>query len=567
MLTRDSWKANLMIDDKLAAAPFNLDGEALAWVEDAFVRLSLDEKVAQLFILPVFGNDPAALEQLKRLKPGGITRFFGPASAADELRNFRAFREASVVPPFITADLEGSRMSLPFGTPVLNPLGLAAVDDVAATRTVSRIIAEEAHAIGINWSFTPVIDINQAFRSAIVATRSFGSDVGVIERHALAQIDEFQKRGIAATVKHWPGEGYDDRDQHLVTTVNPLSLAEWEATFGRLYRAAIAAGVMAVMSAHIAFPAFVRSLDPDAGIEPYRPASVSKALNLTLLRERLGFNGLIISDATPMGGLSAWSSYDAAMPEIIANGCDVILFPPDPERHMDIVRRAVEDGTIPQARFEEAVMRVLGLKAALGLHKEDSRTDSERLDAIGTKANRVAADAITRRAPTLVKDAQNLLPLDRVKHKRILVFSGGIVHPLGGNALFILPGLLRAEGFEVTTYAPGVAVTREAFDLVLYLFGDETLLTRSHIFIDWMKLAGGSLNVAMARPWHDIPTVMISFGYPYLLYDAPRVPTYINAYSTMDSTQRAVVDALLGYVAWNRNSPVDPFCGLEDARY
>jgi beta-N-acetylhexosaminidase len=556
-----------MIDDKLAAAPFNLDGEALAWVEDAFVRLSLDEKVAQLFILPVFGNDPAALEQLKRLKPGGITRFFGPASAADELRNFRAFREASVVPPFITADLEGSRMSLPFGTPVLNPLGLAAVDDVAATRTVSRIIAEEAHAIGINWSFTPVIDINQAFRSAIVATRSFGSDVGVIERHALAQIDEFQKRGIAATVKHWPGEGYDDRDQHLVTTVNPLSLAEWEATFGRLYRAAIAAGVMAVMSAHIAFPAFVRSLDPDAGIEPYRPASLSKALNLTLLRERLGFNGLIISDATPMGGLSAWSSYDAAMPEIIANGCDVILFPPDPERHMDIVRRAVEDGTIPQVRFEEAVMRVLGLKAALGLHKEDSRTDSERLDAIGTKANRVAADAITRRAPTLVKDAQNLLPLDRVKHKRILVFSGGIVHPLGGNALFILPGLLRAEGFEVTTYAPGVAVTREAFDLVLYLFGDETLLTRSHIFIDWMKLAGGSLNVAMARPWHDIPTVMISFGYPYLLYDAPRVPTYINAYSTMDSVQRAVVDALLGYVAWNRNSPVDPFCGLEDARY
>src|SRR5664279_2053097 len=115
-------------------------------------------------------------------------------------------------------------MSLSFGTPVLNPLGLAAVDDVEAT---AAIMAEEARAIGVNWSFTPVIDINKAFRSAIVGTRGFGSDVARIERQALTQIAVFQAAGVAATVKHWPGEGYDDRDQHLVTTVNPLSLDEW----------------------------------------------------------------------------------------------------------------------------------------------------------------------------------------------------------------------------------------------------------------------------------------------------------------------------------------------------
>ena len=204
-------------------------------------------------------------------------------------------------------------MSLPFGTAVPNPLGLAAVDDVAATERISGDHGREARAIGVNWSFTPVIDINQAFRSAIVGTRSFGSDVDLIERHALAAIRAFQREGVAATVKHWPGEGYDDRDQHLVTTANPLGVEEWEATFGRLYRAAIEAGVMSVMSAHIAFPAFVRSLEPEAGLEAFRPASVSRLLNVELLRRRLGFNGLIVSDATPMAGFGAWASRDVTI--------------------------------------------------------------------------------------------------------------------------------------------------------------------------------------------------------------------------------------------------------------
>ena len=154
---------------------------------------------------------------------------------------------------------------------MLNPLGLAAVDDIEATAEISRIMAEEARAAGINWTFTPVVDINAAFRSAIVATRGFGSDVDTIERHALIQLKVFQEHGIAATAKHWPGEGYDDRDQHLVTTVNPQTIEEWERTFGRLYRAAIKAGVLSVMSGHIAFPAFVkfdRSEGGNGGVPP-----------------------------------------------------------------------------------------------------------------------------------------------------------------------------------------------------------------------------------------------------------------------------------------------------------
>jgi beta-N-acetylhexosaminidase len=140
------------------------------------------------------------------------------------------------------------------------------------------------------------------------------------------------------------------------------------------------------------------------------------------------------------------------------------------------------------------------------------------------------------------------------------------VHLLAPAGPFVLPDLLAREGFEVTPYTPGLGLEPRDFDLVLYLFGDETLLTRGSILIDWMKLAG-HLFGAMDRPWHDVPTAMISFGYPYLLYDAPRVPTYINAYGTHERVQEAVLECLMGRAPFAGRSPVDPFCGLEDARY
>ena len=317
-------------------------------------------------------------------------------------------------------------MSLAFGTEVPNPLALAAINDEAASREIARIMADEAQVMGLNWSFTPVLDINAAFRSPIVATRGFGSDLATIKRHALAQIEVFQSKGLAATVKHWPGEGHDDRDQHLVTTVNPLTLPEWEVTHGALYRAAIDAGVLSVMSAHIAFPAFVRALHPDAGIEAFRPASVSAILNNDLLRGHLGFNGLIVSDATPMAGFGAWGSRAEMLPQIIENGCDLILFSVDPAADLALIKAAIADGRISAARLQAALIRVLGLKAALGLHKTPFTPAKSLAAQLGRPTDRAAAQAITNRAPTLVKDVQGMLPLSPTKTKRLLIVSGGI---------------------------------------------------------------------------------------------------------------------------------------------
>ncbi len=181
-------------------------------------------------------------------------------------------------------------------------------------------------------------------------------------------------------------------------------------------------------------------------------------------------------------------------------------------------------------------------------------------------ADRALVDRVTRAAPTLVKDVQGLLPLTPDRHRRVLVMSTGVVFPfLPAPLPFALPEMLRQAGFEVTMHKGG-PVDPAACDLILILSGEETLLTRGRIFLDWLKLTG-HFGAAMQRHWHDVPTLLVSFGYPYLLYDAPRMPAVVNAYSTTETMQRAVCDLLLGNGVWNRASPVDAFCGLEDARY
>lgn len=552
------------IDHILSAAPFNLDAAARDWVRTTLEGMDRTAKVKQLFVHICFGTGTEVVERITALAPAGFTKFFGPDADA-ELDTLDALRGAALIPYLVSADLEGSRMSPSFGTEVPNPLALAAVDDVQASGTIARIMAEEARAAGINWSFTPVIDINALFRSPIVATRGLGSDPDRIRDHALAHIHGLQAKGVAATVKHWPGEGHDDRDQHLVTTINPLSIDDWNATHGALYRAAIEAGVMSVMSAHIAFPAYVLAHDPNAGVEAYRPASTSALLNQTLLRGELGFNGVIVSDATPMAGLGAWAHRDVTLPEVVSSGCDIILFSDEPEADIARIEAALADGRISAERLDEAMVRVLGLKAALGLHQTGKApADRSRL---ANSASDEAARKITARAPTLVKDVQGILPLSPAHHRRVLVYTTGIVTPLHGDGMpMIFPDLLRAEGFDVTLYDPTARPDPRQFDLVLYVMAEETLLTRGRIFLDWNRLTGGMFG-AMVRPWHEVPTALISFGYPYYLYDAPRLPCVVNAYATMDSMQRATLDCLLGRAPFLGKNPVDPFCGQPDARF
>jgi beta-N-acetylhexosaminidase len=554
----------------LARAPFSLDAEALAWVASTRDALSTEQKVRQLFNLACHGDDPAQIEQLASLKVGGITRF-GGTSLEQSWQGTRTLIERSEIPLLISGDIEGGAIGNPFATRITNQLGLAAAGSAALSEEAVNVLAAEARALGYNWTFTPVLDINAAFRSAIVATRSYGSDVDTIIEQALVNVRTFQRHGIAATGKHWPGEGFDDRDQHLVTTINPLDMDAWRLRFGRIYQTLIDAGVLTVMSAHIALPAYARQHGA-AGLELYRPASVSRFLNMDLLRGELGFNGLIVSDASAMAGLSSWAERAECVPELISSGCDVLLFPSPFETDFANVMKALSDGRITEARLEDAVTRVLGLKAALGLHRQsadelipplaESRRTVRHATHLDVEA-RTASAAIT-----LVKDAHQTLPLDLQRHRRIVVltdpersgFAGQPAMPL------VVQQLLGERGFDVRAFDAANPPTPANTDLVLYLLAQESLLVHSHIYLDWARVHG-DWRGGMRRYWHDLPCALVSFGHPYYLYDAPRMPCVINAYTAIEPVQHALVRKLLGEEPFTGQQPVDAFCGLPDARF
>ncbi|WP_423603605.1 glycoside hydrolase family 3 protein [Sphingomonas sp. MS122] len=552
--------------------PLALGVEDRAWVDRQLATLSADEKIGQLFIFAAEQDTVEEVAGLAALKPGGIHRFPGH-DLTNAWSATRAAIDSAETPVVISGDIEGGTISYRFSTAIPNQLGIAACDDLALTAELARIVAEESAALGYNWSFTPVIDINAAWRNPVVGTRSYGSDLGRIGDQARAYIQALQVRGVAATAKHWPGDGYDDRDQHLVTTVNPLDMESWEAGFGKLYRRVIADGVMTVMSAHIALPAFIRSLLPDAGREAFRPASVSHLLNQVLLRERLGFRGLIVSDATGMAGLTSWADREERVPAVIENGCDMFLFSRSPAEDVGLMTKGLREGRLSEARLEAAVERILAFKAKLGLHRMST---DERLPPLGTvrehlstAANRNVAERAAGQGITLVKDRQGLLPLDPARHRRVVVIEdAGWSFFVGAQPrnLDAFKEALRVEGFEVRDFDPDHRPTREDADLIVYLAGQEATPSLGNIFLDWAKLHGGSRK-AMHRFGPEIPTLMISLGQPYYLFDAPDMATYINAYCGLESVQRALVPRLLGREAFSGVSPVDPFCGLEQLQW
>jgi len=555
--------------ESLRDAPYHLDDASLAWVASKLESMDLDTRLRQLFVLALLGDDLGAAAGIAAFRAGGVVRAPGPIPEAAFAATVRSISGARV-PMLVAADIEGG-VNHPASLPAApNAMAVAAAADTELAFAAFHQMALDAKAQGFNWSLGPVLDLSANFRSAIVGTRSFGTDPDVVGTLAAAYVGAMQTSGLAATAKHWPGDGYDERDQHLVTTVNPLTLEEWDSGPGRLYRQMISKGVLSVMSAHIALPAFARR-SGETGGELFRPASVSKHLNQTLLRERLGFRGVIVSDASAMAGLTSWGGPEHTIPQLIANGCDVLLFSVDPERDLALLHAAVDRGQLSPERIEDAVLRILGMKAALGLHGKDApSTDGWRPESSErTTQRRTVYEEVASRAVTLVKDTRGTLPLTTSAHRRIAVLEQPPRPVLPGMpppSIEPLIAALRARGFEVIRPAPGKGLPLDSADALLYVLTQESMLTVSEARVDWGRLHGGFPS-SMARPWQEKPSVMVSFGHPYHLFDAPRMPVYVNAYACTPELQEAVIRKLVGEEPLLGTSPVDAFCGSEQARH
>lgn len=563
-----------MIDYK--GNPFYLDDEQIRWVEDTLAEMNLEEKVGQLFCVLFRTADVEEYERIFGLmKPGACMYRTVPLEKAVRFGNL--LREKSKIPMLVAANLEkGGNGIVEEGTLLGSPMEVAATGDIAFGEKLATVCAEEGGAVGANWAFAPIIDIDRNYHNPITNTRTFGSNPERVRDLGVAYVKTVQERGFAASIKHFPGDGQDERDQHLVTSINDLSCEDWDASYGMVYKACIDAGAKTVMVGHIMQPAWSRRLCPGIRDENILPGSLSKELMNGLLREHLGFNGLIVTDATTMAGFTLPMSRRLAVPMTIANGADMFLFARNLEEDYGFMLQGVRDGIITPQRLDEAVCRILALKASLGLHKPQEPLSLEHAKAIvGSGQHLRWARDCADQAITLVKEQSGVLPLTREKYKKILFYP---IESTGGTSLYtVKPACekvmdrLRAEGFDVEVFVPGQGKEGNTqkttdiigvYDLIVYVANLATKSNQTVVRIEWAQPMGANCGHYI----NDVPTMFISLENPYHLLDFPRVKTYINCYCSSDTVIDSLTEKLMGRSEFVGQNPVDPFCGRWDAR-
>jgi beta-N-acetylhexosaminidase len=542
---------NAMCAQDLSTRPFNLDRVAIAWVDHWTATFTLQQKIRQLLHMLCRDLSQNSLDHVIAQQVGGAHRML--SRAPEQLRSSATYLQSkSVVPMLLSGDLELSeRFSIYTALP--NQMGVAAAGGDAAL-WAGRIAAREARELGFNWAFGPVLDLDLNPASAVVNTRSFGSEPDKAAANGTSWITSIQSEGLAATGKHWPGDGVDSRDQHLVTSCNSLEFAQWKRSCGKPFQAAIDAGVMSIMASHIRLDGYEAAKG-----QPFSwlPASLNRALTQDLLRSEMGFAGLVISEAAQMAGYTALGPPEMLLPDTLLAGCDMILFPEDVDEAVAILERAILGGRVPQTRIDEALRRVLATKAALGLHKQTESWASTPATEERRRMHQEISRTIAQNSITLIRDDQAMLPLLPSGARRLLLLSPPRRESASGDLpSLVFDAMLREEGFSVETYVPGEPLEVINFDAALYVIGDEAGSAKPRLDMPWAQLHG-PFPASMTRLWNKIPTAIISFGTPYYLHDAPECRTLINAYSPTVSSQRAVVDALVGRIPFKGSSPVD----------
>ncbi len=439
--------------------------------------------------------------------------------------------------------------------------------------------------------------------------RGFGADPDTVLAMSKEYFRGISESGIVCAMKHFPGDGNDERDPHIATSVNGLSCEEWDNTYGKVYKGMIDAGVQSLMPGHIMLPAYQKHFASDCKDEDLLPATLSKELLGNLLRGKLGFNGLIVSDASHMVGLTGRSKRKDLVPGAIMAGVDMFLFYNDIEEDTAYMTEAYEKGVLTEERLRDALRRILALKAVCGLDTFTIKNfpDKAGLSVIGNPEHKKVAKEIADKAITLVKHKEDIFPVTPQKYKRILLV------PIGPNPN---PSLVRAgmvadgsklknqlleklseKGFTVEEYVDPVAkmvamieslpadqdpikllnkgnkgaygnkqkvsALTDNYDLVI-CFANVSSTMRTTQRLEWAISKGGWDN-----PWYvnEIPTIFASFNCPFHLADVPQVKNFINCYDANEVTVDAFIAKLTGESEFTGISPVDAFCGLTDTRF
>lgn len=587
-----------MVD--LKANPYYLSEEDCKWVEETIAGMSDEEKVGQLFFQLTQSHEEEYLKELmEKYHLGGCRYNPAPGKAIQEQN--RNLQKYAKVPVFIACNTEaGGDGACADGTPIGSGVKIAATDKEEYAYALGKMSNEEAAAIGCNMAFAPVCDILYNWENTEIISRAFGSNPERVAKMSAAYLKgAHENPGFACAAKHFPGNGQDFRDAHLSNNVNYFDVEKWDATYGMVYKTLIDNGLDAVMGGHIMLPEYAKAINPGLKDEDMMPATLSPEIMTTLLRDRLGFNGMVVTDASHMVAMTDRMTRKEMLPQSINAGCDMFLFFNDPEEDFATMLDAYKSGVISEERITEALTRILGLKAHMGLHKKSKESlvpQAETADAVlGKEEFKAMQKAISDDCITLVKyKDKDVLPLTPERYKQIMIVhvrgaeSGmsalmKLMGMGGGNPAETLKEKLCAKGFDAFIYESPLDRMKKQIeagqkpDVNMYFAGKNAIadfVKDMDMVITLCDVSGGRPSFGLSKgggeiPWYvfEVPVVVVGCGQPTMLADIPQARTYINTYDSKNTTFDALVEDLMtGPEAFRGKDPIDSFCGLFDAR-
>ncbi|HEU4593864.1 MAG TPA: glycoside hydrolase family 3 N-terminal domain-containing protein [Pyrinomonadaceae bacterium] len=554
--------------------------DALKWADGELKKMSLEEKIGQLISVGVnarFLNQES--EEYKSLRRqveqnhvGGIILFRGPVYESVHLVN--RMQQHARRPLLISADLEAGA-GMRFEDTVNFPWNMAvgATGNPEFARRQGEITAKEARALGVQQIFAPVVDVNNNAANPVINVRSYGEDPAEVAKFAAAFTGGAQGAGVIATAKHFPGHGDTSVDSHRGLPVIKVSRARLDQIELIPFRAAIGAGVGAVMSAHIGLPEIdpttVKPLPREDAIRPayvdeggeivdesaYLPGTLSPTVLGGILKKDLGFDGMVVTDALDMSGLTIYFKQDEAAVRAVLAGADMLLKPADPDAATRGLREAVKSGRLTERRIEESARKILASKYDLGLVKQRV-TPLEAIDQLVSAPEALRlAEEIAGRAVTLVRDEAKLLQPEGGSGLRsgARVFNLAITN--GEDRFWIANSFAsqlarlgrRAETVVLDSrsteaeVAEAIARAQKADVVVASMYG--RVRSGASNSVGLPEQGARALNTLLER---KVPVVGVSFGNPYLLQNFPALGTYVVAYGDMPSLQRAAARALAG---------------------
>ncbi|MDZ7288594.1 MAG: glycoside hydrolase family 3 protein [candidate division KSB1 bacterium] len=549
-----------------------IQSQDLSWVETTLNSMTVEEKVGQLFVADLVAvyshhdspNYRYAIKMLHRYHVGGFVLAGGTVTDIALMTN--ALQRESKIPLLINADLEsglaflhpwrylrGRGPELPRyvaggGTVFTSLMAFGATGNPQYAYELGRVTARESRAIGIHWTNTPVADVNNNPHNPIINTRSFGEEPLQVAKFVEAYVRGLQANGMMATLKHFPGHGDTEEDTHIKLPVLPFDENRLNAVELIPFKAGIAAGAKVVMTSHLALP----KIDPSK-----RPATLSYPIITGLLREKLGFQGIVVTDGMTMQGITNHYDADEAAVLALAAGVDMILVPADFEKAYQGVLAAVKSGRLSEKRLEESVRRILVAKSWLGL--DQSRfVDIENVSReVGAPESEALSEQIANASVTLLRNHNNLIPLSKTARVHIVTITEA-------------PNLEVGRELEqaLQPHVAAVAVTRlsnessqESIQQVVVNFKEfDAVLMGVYFSIGAWKGAhrfAPAIEEFLAQIGRlPKPIITVAFGDPYVLAKLPTTEVVMTPYTGAPIGERAIGKAIIGKIAVTGKLPV-----------